>query len=202
MLLEHAGDTEGGVAWRRLLDEYEPRTAGRQCDLLQERVHYGFPRAAVDEVELLLRRRSALSGEDVSESLKVALVQKGVTDDALEHPPCCTPHAFRTSSGVREEVRSVLIMRQALDANGKGKGKDKDRPDSEMTCYYCSKIGHRSKGRLLELAGSTEVEGESGSEGGRRVQEGCEEGSCCRGRRIARGGPTERLRERVLGLVG
>ena len=26
-LLEHAGDTEGGVAWRRLLDEYEPRTA-------------------------------------------------------------------------------------------------------------------------------------------------------------------------------
>ena len=34
-LLEHAGDTEGGVAWRRLLDEYELRTAGRQCALLQ-----------------------------------------------------------------------------------------------------------------------------------------------------------------------
>ena len=41
-LLEHAGDTEGGVA-RRLLDEYEPRTAGRQCALLQELLHYGFP---------------------------------------------------------------------------------------------------------------------------------------------------------------
>ena len=34
-LLEHAGDTEGEVAWRRLLDEYEPTTAGRQCALLQ-----------------------------------------------------------------------------------------------------------------------------------------------------------------------
>ena len=57
-LLEHAGDTEGGVAWRRLLDEYEPRTAGRQCALLQELLHYGFlgdPRAALDEFEVLLR---------------------------------------------------------------------------------------------------------------------------------------------------
>ena len=42
-LLEHAGDSEGGVAWRRLLDEYEPRTAGRQCALLQELLHHGFP---------------------------------------------------------------------------------------------------------------------------------------------------------------
>ena len=42
-LLEHAGDTEGGVAWRRLLDHDEPRTAGRQCALLQELLHFGFP---------------------------------------------------------------------------------------------------------------------------------------------------------------
>ena len=99
-LLEHAGDTEGGVAWRRLLDEYEPRTAGQQCALLQELLHYGFPgdpRAALDEFEVRLRWYSALSGEDVSESLKVGLVQKGITDDA-EDPFCCTPHAFRTSS--------------------------------------------------------------------------------------------------------
>ena len=38
--LEHAGKTEGGVAWRRLLDEYEPRTAGRD------------PRAALDVPEV------------------------------------------------------------------------------------------------------------------------------------------------------
>ena len=76
--LEHAGDTEGGVVWRQLLEEYA-RTAGRQCALLQELFHYGFlgePRTALDEFEVFLRRYSALSGEDVSESLKVALVQK------------------------------------------------------------------------------------------------------------------------------
>ena len=43
-------------------------------------LHYGFPgdpRTALDEFEVL-------SGEEVSESLKVALVQKGITDDALK----------------------------------------------------------------------------------------------------------------------
>ena len=79
-LLEHAGDTEGAVAWRRLLDDCEPRTAGRQCALLQEPAHCGFPgdpRAALDEFEVLLRRYTALSGEEFSERSKVALVQKG-----------------------------------------------------------------------------------------------------------------------------
>ena len=86
-LFEQAGDTQGRVAWRRLLDEYEPKTAERLCALLQELLHHGFPgdpRTALDEFEVLLRRYSALSGEDVSESLKVALVQKGITDDALK----------------------------------------------------------------------------------------------------------------------
>ena len=71
-LLERAGDIEGLVAWRRLLDEGEPRTAGRRRALLQELLHYGFPgdpRAAMDEFGVLLRQFSALSGEDVSEAL-------------------------------------------------------------------------------------------------------------------------------------
>ena len=116
-LLEHAGDTEGGVAWRRLLDEYEPRTAGRQCALLQELLHNGFPgdpRTALDEFEVLLRRCSALSGEDVSESLKVALVQKGITDDALKTHLVLHASRLSTFQLVREEVRSVPITRQAL----------------------------------------------------------------------------------------
>ena len=45
---------------------------------------FKHPRTALDEFEAPLRVYSALSGEDVSESLKVALVQKGITDDALK----------------------------------------------------------------------------------------------------------------------
>ena len=78
--------------------------------------------------------------------MKVALVQKGITDDALKTH--FVLHTTRLSDFqlVREEVRSVLITQQelgqgpmpmdigAVDAMGKGKGKDK--PDIEMTCYY------------------------------------------------------------------
>ena len=75
------------MAWKRLMDEYEPKTAGRQCALLQELLHYGFPwgpRSALDEFEVLLRRCAALAGEEVSENLKISLVQKGLGDDPLK----------------------------------------------------------------------------------------------------------------------
>ena len=134
--------------------------------MLQELIHYGFPgdpRTALDEFEVLLRRYSALSREDVSEGLKVALVQKGITDDALKTH--LVLHASRLSTF--QLVRSVLITREvlgqgpmpmdigALDLKGKGKakgkgkgknkdkGKAKDKPDAEMTCCYCGKVGHR-----------------------------------------------------------
>ena len=138
--------------------------------MLQELLHYGFPgdpRTALDEFEVLLRRYSPLSGEDVSESLKVALVQKGITDDALKTHLVLHASRLSTFQLLREEVRSVLITRQALGqgptpmdigaldvkgkgkAKGKGKGKNKDKgkandkPDAVMTCNYCGKVGHR-----------------------------------------------------------
>ena len=83
-LLEHAGDTEGGVA-------------GRQCALLQALLHHGVPGNPAC---------SALSGEDVSEALKVTLVQRH--HDALKTHHVL--HASRLSNFqlVREEVHSVL----------------------------------------------------------------------------------------------
>ena len=101
------------------------------------------------------RRYSALSGEDVSESLKVALAQKGITDDTLKTHLVLRASHISNFQLAHEEVRSVLITRQALgqgpmpldigalDAKGKGKGKGKnkykgkakDKPDAEVTCY-------------------------------------------------------------------
>ena len=81
----------------------------------------------------------------------------------------------------------------ALDAKGKGKGMGKDKPDAEVTCYYCSKVGRRKADCWSR---------EAGSEGGRHAQEGCEKGSGCCGRQIAQGRPTERFREGVLHPVG
>ena len=39
----------------------------------------GDPQAALHEFDVLLRRYGALSGADVDESVKAALVQKGIT---------------------------------------------------------------------------------------------------------------------------
>ena len=74
-----------------------------------------WPASSVGRVRVLLRWYSALSGLEVSERLKVALVPKGITDDALIL--CCTPHAFSNFSLVREEVHSVLITRTADSAD-------------------------------------------------------------------------------------
>ena len=74
----------------------------------------GDPREALDEFEVLLRWYSTLSGEDVSESLEVALVQIVITDDALKTR--LVLHASRLSNFqlVRGEVRTVSISRQLL----------------------------------------------------------------------------------------
>ena len=120
---KHAGGTEGEVSWRPLLDEYEPRTAGRQPALLQELLHYGYPghqRAALDEFEVLLRRFCALPGEDVSESLKLTLVQKRNTDDALKTHLEFHASRFSNFQLVYGEIRSVLIVLMTGHALGLG----------------------------------------------------------------------------------
>ena len=116
-LLEHAGESEGFLAWRRLVDEFEPRTAGRQAGLLLGLLRFEFagePRTAMDEFDLMVREYEKSSGEQLSESLKVALVQKGRRDEGLRAH--LVLHAARLPSyqSVRDEVRSILQTRNAL----------------------------------------------------------------------------------------
>ena len=58
-LLEHAGDGEGLLSWRRLVTEYEPATAGRETSLLLEvlaQTFKGDVRGSLDEFEVKIRR--------------------------------------------------------------------------------------------------------------------------------------------------
>ena len=148
-LLEHAGESEGFLAWRRLVDEFEPRTAGRQAGLLLGLLRFEFagePRTAMDEFDLMVREYEKSSGEQLSESLKVALVQKGLRDEGLRAH--LVLHAARLPSyqAVRDEVRSILQTRHALasgpapmdigavekgKAKGKGKSGGKDKGEGK-----------------------------------------------------------------------
>ena len=57
-LLEHAGDGEELLSWRRLVAEYEPATAGRETSLLLEvlaQTFKGDVRGSLDEFEVKIR---------------------------------------------------------------------------------------------------------------------------------------------------
>ena len=159
-MLEHESDTEGGVAWRRLLDEYEPRTAGRQCGLLQELLHHGFPRdprAALDEIEGLLRqcRVAVWSGRQRElEGRTGAERHHGRRPEDPSCVACLTPFELpartRGSAQRVDHAASPWPMTHAhghrrswCEGKSKDKGKAKDKPDAEVTCYYCSTEGHR-----------------------------------------------------------
>ena len=83
-LLEHAGDGEGLVSWRRLVAECEPATAGRETSLLLEvlaQTFKGDVRGSLDEFEVKIRYERPCN--EVSDRVKIAVVQKGIEDENL-----------------------------------------------------------------------------------------------------------------------
>ena len=102
----------------------------------------------------------------------------------------------------------MLIMRQALGQgldigarDAKGRKANKDKPDAEVTCYHCSKMGHRKPDCWSWQAAKEEKRKQPAKKDAARPERR-EEGSECRGRRIARGWPPERQCERIPDAVG
>ena len=99
-LLEHAGDGEGLLGWRRLVVEYEPATAGRgnisvargSCPDLQRHV-----RGSLDEFEVKIRRYERSCNEVLSDRVKIAVVQ------TPRAHACFSP--FNVSSGSRGDTQ-------------------------------------------------------------------------------------------------
>ena len=136
-MLENAGESEGYVSWRRLVDEFEPKTSGRHAALLLDLLKYDFPgdpRTALDEFEIRCRADYKATGEDLAESLKVALVQRGLADDSVRNHLVLHSARLSTYTLVRDEIRNILVTRMALSTEptpmdigavtkGDGKGK-------------------------------------------------------------------------------
>ena len=110
-MLEHAGDGEGLLSWRRLVAEYEPVTAGRETSPLLEvpaQTFKGDVGGSLDEFEVKIRRRERTCGEILSDRVKIAVVQKGIEDDLRRH---LLMHAARVSTYplARKEIRSTIM---------------------------------------------------------------------------------------------
>ena len=171
-MLEHAGDGEGLLSWRRLVAEYEPATAGRETSLLLEvlaQTFKGDVRGSLDEFEVKIRRYERSCNEVLSDRVKIAVVQKGIEDEDLRRHVLMHASRLSTYPLVREEIRSIIMARETLNgptpmdvsaiykgkkgkgkSKGKndGKGKEKDpaaNPDAETICFCCHRRGHRKR---------------------------------------------------------
>ena len=139
-LLEHAGDGEGLLSWRRLVAEYEPATAGRETSLLLEvlgQTFKGDVRGALDDFEVKVRRYERTCGDALSDRVKIAVVQKGLEDEDLRRHLLMHAARLTTYPLVREEIRDIIMARDTLSGptpmdvgavyKGKGKGKSKGK---------------------------------------------------------------------------
>ena len=143
--LEHAGDCEGLLSWRRLVAECEPATAGRETSLLLEvlaQTFKGDVRGSLDEFEVKIRRYERSCNEVLSDRVKIAVVQKGIEDEDLRRHVLMHASRLSTYPLVREEIRSIIMARETLNGptpmdvsavykgkKGKEKGKGKEREE-------------------------------------------------------------------------
>ena len=142
-LLEHAGDGEGLLSWRRLVAEYEPATAGLETSLLLEvlaQTFKGDVRGSLDEFDVKIRRYERSCNEVLSDRVKIAVVQKGIEDEDLRRHVLMHASRLLTYLLVREETRSIIMARETLNGptpmdvsaiyrgkKGKEKGKGKGK---------------------------------------------------------------------------
>ena len=97
---------DGVLSWRRLVAEYEPATAGRETSLLLKvlaQTFGGDVRGTLDEVEVKIRRYERTCG--LSDRVKIAVVQKGIEDDASRHLFVRAARLFNLSSCARGDQK-------------------------------------------------------------------------------------------------
>ena len=164
-LLEHAGDGEGLLSWRRLVAEYEPATAGRETSVLLEvlaQTFKGDVRGSFDEVEVKIRRYERSCNEVLSDRVKIAVVQKGIEDEDLRRQRSIIMARETLNGPTPMDVSAIYKGKKGKEnckskgkkGKGKSKGKIDDKvkekdptatPDAEIICYYCHRKGHRKR---------------------------------------------------------
>ena len=153
-MLEHTGDGEGFLSWRRLVAENDwqqpvERDVTAKGDV---RVHW------MSEFQVKNRRKECTCGEVLSDRVKIAVVRKGIEDgdlrrrllmDAARLSTYGTTADSKHHHGPRHtspmDVSAVYTGKDKGNgkrSKGKGKNKKKDEekdlaanPDAEMICF-------------------------------------------------------------------
>ena len=110
-LLEHACDGEGLLSRRRLVAEYDLRTARRKTSLLLKVLAQTFERhvrGSLDEFEMKLRTYERSCKEVLPGRVKIAVVLMGLEGSDRRRHLLARVDQLTTTLFVREEVRSVI----------------------------------------------------------------------------------------------
>ncbi len=125
----NAGPGEGALAWRALVDEYDPRTAlhasGAMCEVLKHVFTADTSTFASFERKVLNYQR--ISGKVLDEDMKVGVVISNMSDSEIQKHLMMNTRKLKTYRAVCDEVQDILHTRSAtsagplVDALAKGK---------------------------------------------------------------------------------
>eukprot|EP00971_Amphidinium_carterae_P330780 6463992-Amphidinium_carterae.2 len=163
-LIINAGEQEGLLAWRRLLEHYEPHQRTRFAGQLLSLLSWDF--GDINDVENRIEsfEREALryesqSTEKLTDTMRIGIALRQLPDSALRQHLLLNATRLTTWSLFKQEVVNIRCAQanlgpvpmqlDALRKGGDGKGGPKGNKGGEAKggggaklCHYCGKPGH------------------------------------------------------------
>ncbi|CAK0858488.1 unnamed protein product [Prorocentrum cordatum] len=119
-LIKPVGVGEGYRAWRTLQDMYEPDRPGRHAGLLQELIAFQFPEdnivGTLADFDFKVTKYESQSHERIGDRIKMAILQRGIQDEALRAHLVHNASRLTTWELMRNEVHMVISTRSAISA--------------------------------------------------------------------------------------
>jgi len=111
----NASDGEGALAWRYLVEKYEPRALTRQAGLLQQLLAWSFTGDVSERLEgweRELSRYEALSNETITDGIKIGVIIRQLDAGTLKDHLILNSERLRAYKDFRAEIVTVRLAFQ------------------------------------------------------------------------------------------
>jgi hypothetical protein len=145
----NAGQGEGTVAWRALVQRYDPNALAVRAGTLQSLLGWSFSGDVLERIEAWEREVAhyeALSGTALPEDLRIGIVLRQMDESPLKNHLILNAERFKLWKDFIAEITSVRL---AMNATAGGQapmdlGAVGTAGSFKGTCWKCGKQGHTS----------------------------------------------------------